>query len=63
MSRTISLSVDVEDDATLPVVLEVLSRHAAGLIMEGFDVRVFAYTSEPGGPDDLEELHWEEDLS
>jgi len=45
-TRTVSLSVDVEDDSILPRVMEVMARCMSGLVMEGIDARVFAYTTE-----------------
>lgn len=61
MARTISLSVDVDDDMELPKVMEILSRHACGLIMEGLDVRIFAYTVGEDGTDGMEELFFEDE--
>lgn len=49
MSRTVSLSVDVEDDMELPRVMEILARHMAGLVLEGVDARIFAYTDASEG--------------
>lgn len=49
MTRTVSLSVDVEDDAFLPRIMEVMARCMCGLVMEGVDARVFAYSTEEEG--------------
>ena len=46
MSRTVSLSVDIDNDMELPRVMEIMARHMAGLILEGIDARIFAYTSD-----------------
>ena len=60
MSRTISLSIDVASDADLPRVMEALSNHGVALLMEGFNVRVYAYTNGDG-EDFLEELSFVEE--
>lgn len=46
MNRTVSLSVDVQDDSDLPRVMEVMGRAAAGLILEGIDARIYSFDTE-----------------
>lgn len=45
MTRSVSLNVDITDDALLPRVLEVLGRSLSGLVMEGLDAWIFAGTA------------------
>lgn len=50
--RSISLTVDVENDADLPRVLEVLARAAAGLLLDGLESRIYAHQFDPAEIED-----------
>lgn len=46
MSRSVNLTVTVEDDKDLPNVMEIVARLMAGIALEGVDVRMYVYTLE-----------------
>lgn len=50
--RSVSLTVDVEHDAHLPTVLEVLARAAAGLLLEGVEARIHSFQFDQSEIDD-----------
>lgn len=56
--RTLRLSVHIDKDVDLPRVMEVLSRTGLGLLMEGLDIQIFAYTDDDDDDYSDTELLW-----